>query len=140
MKSILVPTEDNSAMQSALETALLMARRFDSYIEGFALRWSAAQFAAFDPTGGIPLETDSLAAARMEKQAREIFESFMHGHNAPPSTTKTNALSASTACSDCYQRFNRMEPKHGAGTCHCTCYAASAKSGAGYGFNSYRRY
>jgi hypothetical protein len=49
----------------------------DSYIEGFALRWSVAQFAAFDPTGGIPLETDKLAAARMEKQARQIFESFM---------------------------------------------------------------
>jgi hypothetical protein len=69
MKTILVPTEDNSAMQSALETALLMARRCDSYIEGFALRWSVAQFAAFAPTGGIPLETDKLAADRMEKQA-----------------------------------------------------------------------
>jgi hypothetical protein len=29
MKTILVPTEDNSAMQSALETALLVARRCD---------------------------------------------------------------------------------------------------------------
>ena len=65
-------------MQSALETALLMARRCDSYIEGFALRWSAA-FVAFDPTGGIPLETDRLAAARMEKQARQIFESSCRG-------------------------------------------------------------
>ena len=52
MKTILVPTEDNSAMQSALDTALLVARRCDSYIEGFALRWSTADFAAFDPTGG----------------------------------------------------------------------------------------
>jgi signal transduction histidine kinase len=69
MKTILVPTEDNSAMQSALETALLVARRCDSYMEGFALRWSVAEFAAFDPAGGIPLETDKLAAARMEKQA-----------------------------------------------------------------------
>jgi nucleotide-binding universal stress UspA family protein len=93
MKTILVPTEDNSAMQSALDTALLLARRCDSYIEGFALRWSHADFAAFDPTGGIPLETDRLAAARMEKQARQIFESFMHGHNVPRSTTKTEALS-----------------------------------------------
>ena len=80
-------------MQSALETALLMARRCDSYIEGFALRWSAAQSVAFDPTGGIPLETDRLAAARMEKQARQIFESFMQRHNVPRSTAKTNALS-----------------------------------------------
>src|SRR5215472_704877 len=93
MKTILVPTEDNSAMRSALEAALLVARRCDGYIEGFALRWSVAQFAAFDPTGGIPLETDKLAADRMEKQARQIFESFMHGHNVPRSGAKTEALS-----------------------------------------------
>jgi nucleotide-binding universal stress UspA family protein len=93
MKTILVPTEDNSAMRSALETALLVARRYDSYIEGFALRWSVAQFAAFDPTGGMPFEIDKLAAARMEKQAREIFESFMQGYNVPRSTAKTEALS-----------------------------------------------
>jgi nucleotide-binding universal stress UspA family protein len=93
MKTILVPTEDNSAMRSALETALLVARRCDSYMEGFALRWSVAEFAAFDPTGGMPLETDRLAAARMEKQARQIFESFMQGHNVPRSTARTDALS-----------------------------------------------
>jgi hypothetical protein len=93
MKTILIPTEDNSAMRSALETALLVARRYDSYMEGFALRWSVADFAAFDPTGGIPLETDRLAAARVEKQARQIFESFMQGHNVPRSTAKTEALS-----------------------------------------------
>ena len=93
MKTILVPTEDNSAMRSALETALLVARRCDSYIEGFALRWSVADFAAFDPTGGIPLEIDKLAAARMERQAWQIFESFMQGHNVPRSTVKKEALS-----------------------------------------------
>jgi nucleotide-binding universal stress UspA family protein len=93
MKTILVPTEDNSAMRSALETALLVARRYDGYVEGFALRWSVAEFAAFDPTGGIPLETDRLAAGRMEKQARQIFESFMQGHNVPRSTAKTDVLS-----------------------------------------------
>src|ERR1700746_2405966 len=93
MKTILVPTEDNRAMSSALETALILARRCDSYMEGFALRWSVADFAAFDPTGGIPLETDRLAAARVEKQARQIFETFMQGHNVPRSTAKTETLS-----------------------------------------------
>jgi hypothetical protein len=93
MKTILVPTEDNSAVRSALETALLVARRYGSYMEGFALRWSVADFAAFDPAGGIPLETDRLAAAQVEKQARQIFESFMQGHNVPRSTWKTETLS-----------------------------------------------
>ena len=35
MKTILVPIENHDAMQSALETALLLGRRCDSYIEGF---------------------------------------------------------------------------------------------------------
>jgi nucleotide-binding universal stress UspA family protein len=92
MKSILVPTEDTRAMPSALETALLAARCCDSYIEGFALHWSIAAF-AFDPTGGIPLEVDNAAAARVEKQARHIFESFMQEHNVPRSTVKSEVLS-----------------------------------------------
>ena len=37
-KTILVPTEQHDLMHSTLETALLLARKFDSYIEGFALR------------------------------------------------------------------------------------------------------
>jgi hypothetical protein len=37
-KSILVPIEQHDLMGSTLETALLLARGFDSYIEGFALR------------------------------------------------------------------------------------------------------
>ena len=93
MKTILVPTEDNSAMRSALDTALLLARRCDSYTEGFALRWLVADFAAFDPTGGTPLKTDRLAAAQVETHARQIFESFMQGHNVPRSTAKIEALS-----------------------------------------------
>jgi hypothetical protein len=36
MKTILIPTERGESMSSALQTALLVARRFDSYIEGFA--------------------------------------------------------------------------------------------------------
>ena len=37
-KTILVPVEQHDLMASTLETALLLARSFDSYIEGFALR------------------------------------------------------------------------------------------------------
>ena len=48
MKTILVPTRDDGAMSSALETALILARRCDSYIEGFALRWEIAEFTEAD--------------------------------------------------------------------------------------------
>ena len=37
-KTILVPIEQHDRMNAALETALLLARKFDSYVEGFALR------------------------------------------------------------------------------------------------------
>jgi len=93
MKTILVPTENHEGMRSALETALLLARRCDSYVEGFALRWGINEFLAVDVGGGIPLETfrqDSLEEAR---QSRQIFESFMAQHHVPRATGTTTALS-----------------------------------------------
>ena len=57
MKTILVPTESHDAMRSTLMTALLMARRFDSYVEGFALRFRVNEFVAVDMAGAIPLES-----------------------------------------------------------------------------------
>ena len=93
MKTILVPTENHDAMQSALETALLLARRCDSYMEGFALRWGFDELAGGDMVGGVPLATykqDSVAEAR---QARQIFESFMQKHDVPRSTGTTVSLS-----------------------------------------------
>ena len=93
MKSILVPTENNDAMQSALETALLLARRYDSYMEGFALRWQINEFAGGDMVGGLPLETYRQDIAEEAKQARQIFESFMQEHDVPRSTGTTVSLS-----------------------------------------------
>ena len=83
MKTILVPTEDGNAISSALETALILARRCDSYIEGFALRWEIPEFT----------EADHRQIARMEVQARTTFESFMRRHGVPRSTTTTDTPS-----------------------------------------------
>src|SRR5215472_7336124 len=77
MKTILVPTEDDAAMSSALETALILARRCDSYIEGVSLRWEIAELT----------EADHREIARIEVQARTTFESFMRKHGVPRSTT-----------------------------------------------------
>jgi hypothetical protein len=82
MKTILVPTENHNAMQSALETALLLARRCDSYIEGFALCWAINEFIGGDIVGGIPLERYKRDIADEAKKARHIFESFMQKHDA----------------------------------------------------------
>jgi nucleotide-binding universal stress UspA family protein len=93
MKTILVPTEDDDAMSAALETALLLARRCDSYIEGFALRWNIAEFAGADMMGALVFQPSNQEVARMETQARQIFESFMQKHNVPRSTATTQSLS-----------------------------------------------
>ena len=81
MKTILVPTENHDRMQSALETALLLARRYDSYIEGFALRWALNAFIGGDIVGGPTVEAFSEDMAKDSKQARQFFELFMEKHN-----------------------------------------------------------
>jgi nucleotide-binding universal stress UspA family protein len=93
MKTILVPTEDDDAMSSALETALILARRCDSYIEGFALRWKIAEFVSADMMGAVVVQADHREITRMETQARAIFESFMQKHGVPRSTASTESLS-----------------------------------------------
>ena len=93
MKTILVPTENHDAMRSALETALLLSRRCDSYIEGFALRWSISQFIGGDIAGGLPVETFNEDIAEEAKQARQLFESFMQRHGVPRSTKTVGTLS-----------------------------------------------
>jgi len=93
MKTILVPMENHDAMQSALETALLLGRRCDSYIEGFALRWSINEFIVGDVMGGAPLETYRDDIAEEAKKAKQIFETFMQKHDVPRATETTESLS-----------------------------------------------
>ena len=51
MKSILVPMEPHEGMSAVLETALLLAKKCGSYIEGFPLRFGISEFVAVDPAG-----------------------------------------------------------------------------------------
>ena len=93
MKTILVPTESHDAMRSALSTALVMARRFNSYIEGFALRFRVNEFVAVDMAGAIPLESlreESLDEAR---RAHALFESFMQENGVPRADRDAATLS-----------------------------------------------
>ena len=47
MKTILIPSAQRNSMSAALQTALLLARRFDSYIvKGFALQSRISEFVA----------------------------------------------------------------------------------------------
>ena len=81
-RTILVPIEQHDLMNSTLETALLLARKFNSYIEGFALRVAIpAVYAVADGAVAIPqLEQD---IAEHAKQSRSLFETFMQKHGVP---------------------------------------------------------
>ena len=85
MKTILVPTENHAGMRSALDTALLLARRCDSYIEGFALQFGINEFSAIDMGGGLSLETFKQESQEDAAQARKLFESFMEENKVPRS-------------------------------------------------------
>ena len=83
MKTILVPTEHGAAMASALDTALLLARKFDSFIEGFSLRPAVADLVAMDPDSGLTMVAVKENDAEMVRQAEDMFRSFMQNHQIP---------------------------------------------------------
>ncbi len=93
MKTILVPTEPHDLMTSTLETALLLARRFDSYIEGFALRPAIDNFVAMDPISGMAMATVKQRDAESATQAQGLFEGFMQANQLPRSLEPKAALS-----------------------------------------------
>ena len=93
MKMILVPTEQREGMRSVLQTALLLARRFDSYIEGFALRFEISMFVAAGMGDSIPLESFKQESIEEVKKTRDMFESFMQDHNVPRFSPATSSLS-----------------------------------------------
>jgi nucleotide-binding universal stress UspA family protein len=83
MKTILVPTESREQMRAGLAAALTVAQRFDSYIEGFALRFRVNEFIAVDMAGAIPLETLREESLDESRRARALFEAFMEEHGVP---------------------------------------------------------
>jgi len=93
MKSILVPTENIEGMQSTLDTALVLARRCGSYVEGFPLRFGISEFIAVDPAGGIPLETYRQESLEEAAQARRLFETYMQSQGVARASSPTSALS-----------------------------------------------
>jgi nucleotide-binding universal stress UspA family protein len=95
MKTILVPTEHNASMQSALDTALLLAQKFDSCIEGFPLRPAVADLVAMDPDSGLTMVAVKENDAEMVRQAEDLFRAFMTSHNV---ATRNGDAPASLSC------------------------------------------
>jgi len=73
-------------MASALDTALLLARKFDSFIEGFSLRPAVADLVAMDPDSGLTMVAVKENDAEMVRQAEDLFRAFMTQHQVPLNT------------------------------------------------------
>jgi len=92
MKTILVPTEQHELTPSILQSAFLLAKRFDSYIEGFALFPSLVELYALDSEISLPLEVKE-HDAEMAKQVRASFEGFMRERDVARSQRKNASIS-----------------------------------------------
>jgi nucleotide-binding universal stress UspA family protein len=82
MKNILVPIEMHSAIESVLATALLVARRFDSYIEGMPLGPDLPDLVAFDMPVSWTM-ADQNTWKELADDAHRRFEAFMATQGVP---------------------------------------------------------
>lgn len=80
-------------MHAVLETARLFAKRFDSYMEGFAVRPSAAKFVAMDPVSSLTVPMTKESDAEAVSQARRLFETFLQAQNVPRAQDEKAAFS-----------------------------------------------
>ena len=89
MKTILIPTEDHDAMPAVLEGARLVARIFDSYMEGFAVRPSPGTYVTVEPVSSLAIsgvfEADTA-------KAKAEFEKFMAAKNVPQGGAEAPAV------------------------------------------------
>jgi nucleotide-binding universal stress UspA family protein len=93
MKTILVPTEPNALMRSTLETALVVARDFNSYIEGFPVRIAVPTVVAMDVAPSASLAFFEEENAEAARQSRQLFEGFMQEHGLSRTREPQNAPS-----------------------------------------------
>ena len=85
MRTILVNLEMSPVLDSVLECALLVARRFGSYIEGLHMRPGQPDIIAAGADGFVAAAPDLVASFEREareraERAREAFEAFVARH------------------------------------------------------------
>lgn len=92
MKNILVPIEEHTFIYSVLETALLLGRAFDSYVEGLAISVNFPVAIPVDVAIGIPPALDPSMRREMAEASRQHFETFMKGRSIPPASLGSSGL------------------------------------------------
>jgi nucleotide-binding universal stress UspA family protein len=77
MKTILLPVEEHSLLHPMLQTALLLGRSFESYIEGVPVSLNLPVALPIDIAIGVSSVLDPATRREMAEAARQHFESFM---------------------------------------------------------------
>jgi nucleotide-binding universal stress UspA family protein len=93
MKSILVPIEDHGVVEPILETALLLGKAFDSYIEGLAITPDYPVVLPVDIAIGVPSPITPENRTEISRACRQRFEAFMASKQLSPSSSGTGGLS-----------------------------------------------
>ncbi|TXN21573.1 universal stress protein [Methylobacterium sp. WL9] len=83
MKTLLVPVALHEALPSVFETALLVAQRFGSLIEGVSLRPALAEYVPVDMVGGMTWLRDEEADRAEAEAAGDRFIAFMEAAGLP---------------------------------------------------------
>lgn len=83
MKTLLVPVALHDTLPSVFETALLVARRFGSLVEGISLRPALAEYVPVDMVGGMTWLRDEEADLAEAEVAGRRFVAFMDQAGLP---------------------------------------------------------
>ena len=87
MKTILVPTQDIPAMESTLETAVLLAKRTGAYVEGVPLWFGVPEFVVAELASAFSIEVYRARRQEGTAGARKLFETFMQEHGVAARST-----------------------------------------------------
>jgi len=95
MKSILAVAHDPKIFPSTLAITWLVAERFDSYVEGMAVRAMAAPVAAYEGMSGVSAST--IVSLEVEESVRaeklkDTFKAFMQERQTTPEEHKAAKL------------------------------------------------
>jgi len=84
MKTLLIPTEPHEQMRTVFQTALLVAKRFGSYMEGFPLRPAVPDYVPIDMVSGLTWQADEKVDSESVRQSEDLFQAFMAQNGVGP--------------------------------------------------------
>ncbi|MEZ5775495.1 MAG: universal stress protein [Hyphomicrobiaceae bacterium] len=83
MHTILVACEQHEGVTSVLETSLIVAKQFDSYLEGIAAFSGYGEIVAMAPAGAAPVLVETVNDMQELADARERFVNLMKSRDIP---------------------------------------------------------